>query len=219
MENRRRFFFGTALMLLLLPYTLSAQATAPDWWIPLTDRNTMQMPQMFKIGDGFVVDWTARMLLAPGTNPSHCTATCPEGPMGPPGPAGAMGPQGIQGASGPTGTQGVPGPMGQQGPQGIQGVPGPVGAAGPQGPPGSGTGGSSTRFYGERLARSSKDNSHWVLPLGAIPGTVVLSVDRWPVFNAIDYYIVGQEIVPMYPWSNFSGNPPSNQLVMCDFDR
>jgi len=103
-------------------------------------------------------------------------------------------------------------PEGPMGPAGPQGIPGPVG---PQGPPGSGTG--STRIYGERLTRTASGN--WLIPLGAIPATLVLTVDRWPVYNGIDYYVVGQEIVPMYPWINFANKPPGNQLVMCDFDR
>jgi len=181
-KNRLKWLCGVPLAVLLFPALLCAQPTTPEWWVPLFDRNAvpLQLPQMMRLGDGFVVDWETRtVLLAPGTNLSDCTVTCPEGPMGP---------------------------------QGIQGIPGPPG---PQGPPGSGTG--SVRIYGVRLGRTSSGN--WLIPLGAIPTTLVLTVDRWPVYNGIDYYIVGEEIVPMYPWILFANKPPYNQLVMCDFDR
>ncbi len=74
-----------------------------------------------------------------------------------------------------------------------------------------------TRIYGERLTRNAQGN--YPLPAGAIPSSLVVSVNRLPYFGGIDYDVAGGAIVPKYAWDEFGVTDGSGVMVMLDYDR
>ena len=74
-----------------------------------------------------------------------------------------------------------------------------------------------TRIYGTRLERDL--SGVYPLPAGAIPVSLVLSVNRLPYYAGIDYDVVGTAIVPRYEWNTFGITDGSGTMVMLDYDR
>jgi len=73
------------------------------------------------------------------------------------------------------------------------------------------------RIYGLRLTRHS--SGAYPLPSGAIPSTLVVSVNRLPYYAGIDYDVVGSAIVPRYEWDTFGITDGTGTMVMLDYDR
>ena len=73
------------------------------------------------------------------------------------------------------------------------------------------------RTYGVRLTVNAAGN--YPLPEGAIPSSLVVSVNRLPYFAGIDHEVVGGVIVPKYAWDEFGVTDGSGVMVMLDYDK
>jgi hypothetical protein len=73
------------------------------------------------------------------------------------------------------------------------------------------------RTYGVRLTVNAQGN--YPLPAGAIPSSLVVSVNRLPYFGGIDYDVVGGALVPKYAWDEFGVTDGSGVMVMLDYDK
>jgi hypothetical protein len=64
----RRVLIGAVLLSLAAGFAAAEEPTG-DWHVLLFNRDTLDT-ELVKLGDGFKLDWPARVLLAPGTNPA-----------------------------------------------------------------------------------------------------------------------------------------------------
>lgn len=73
-----------------------------------------------------------------------------------------------------------------------------------------------TRIYGRRL--ELEPSGVYLLPTGAIPSSLVLSVNRLLYYAGIDYDVLDLAIVPREEWGTFGFGNGTSAIVMLDYD-